>query len=146
MIAARTSRVVVFLFIAFGLAYILGFGFFAAGGALASPKFLLLGIAYMFTPAVAAAVTQRFFARGTVARSRSDRPTLENPFVCVAGAVAPCFRGAGVKRFATRRHAANRVDRALPAARRQIAAGKISPTASATRSLGAGASGCPAAC
>lgn len=63
MIAARTSLVVVFLFIAFGLAYILGFGYFAAGGALASPKFLLLGIAYMFTPAVAAAVTQRFFAR-----------------------------------------------------------------------------------
>jgi hypothetical protein len=52
------------LLIAFGLAYAIGFGYFAAGQSLASPGFFLVAIAYMFTPAVAAVITQRFFAHG----------------------------------------------------------------------------------
>lgn len=56
-------RIFPFLLIAFGLAYAIGFGYFAAGQSLASPKFLLVGVAYMFTPALAAIITQRFFAR-----------------------------------------------------------------------------------
>jgi hypothetical protein len=61
----RPGPIAFFLLIAFGLAYGLGFGYFAAGGRLNSPAFLLVGVLFMSTPAIATLATQAVFRCGS---------------------------------------------------------------------------------
>jgi hypothetical protein len=61
----RPRPIAFFLLIAFGLAYGLGFGYFAAGGRLNSSAFLLVGVLFMFTPAIATLATQAVFRCGS---------------------------------------------------------------------------------
>src|SRR4051812_546340 len=60
---ARARKVIVFLLLAYGLAWTLGFGFFALGGRVNSGAFIAMAVLYMFTPAVAAIVTQKIIWR-----------------------------------------------------------------------------------
>jgi membrane protease YdiL (CAAX protease family) len=55
----RARKVIVFLALAYGLAWTLGFSFFALGGHLNSGAFVAMAVIYMFTPATAAIITQR---------------------------------------------------------------------------------------
>jgi membrane protease YdiL (CAAX protease family) len=57
--SVNARKVAVFLALAYGLAWILGFSFFALGGKLASPAFLAVGVVSMWAPATAAIVTQK---------------------------------------------------------------------------------------
>ncbi len=56
---ARVRKVFVFLALAYGMAWTLGFGFFAAGGKLDSGAFTAMAVLYMFMPAIAALITQK---------------------------------------------------------------------------------------
>ena len=60
MQSARAKRVIVFLALAYGFAWTVGFGFFALGGQLNSAAFVAIGLLYMSAPALAALLTQRF--------------------------------------------------------------------------------------
>ncbi len=53
-------KALLFLALAYGLAWTLGIGFFAMGGRLDSGAFLAMAIFYMFAPATAAVITQKF--------------------------------------------------------------------------------------
>ena len=55
----RWRKIATFLAIAFGLAWTLALAFFACGGRLNSIGFVVMGVGYMFTPALAAVVTNR---------------------------------------------------------------------------------------
>ena len=55
----RGSKVAVFLALAYGLAWTLGFGFFALGGQVNSGGFTIMAVLYMFVPAIAALITQK---------------------------------------------------------------------------------------
>jgi membrane protease YdiL (CAAX protease family) len=55
----RVRKTIVFLALAFALAWALGFGYFALGGQVKSPIFAGMAVLYMFTPATAAIITQR---------------------------------------------------------------------------------------
>jgi len=59
MQVARIRKVFVFLTLAYGMAWTLGFGFFASGGKLGSGAFTAMTVLCMFTPAIAALVTQK---------------------------------------------------------------------------------------
>ena len=52
-------KIAVFLAIAYGIAWTLGFGFFALGGRVNSGAFIAVGVVYMVAPAVAAWITQK---------------------------------------------------------------------------------------
>jgi membrane protease YdiL (CAAX protease family) len=54
-----SRKAVVFLALAYGLAWTLGFGFFALGGQLDSSAFVAMAILYMFTPATAVVIAQK---------------------------------------------------------------------------------------
>ena len=56
----RTGKIAVFLALAYGIAWSLGFGFFALGGRVNSGAFLAIGVLYMFAPATAALITQKW--------------------------------------------------------------------------------------
>lgn len=56
---ASLRRVALFLALAYGFAWPLSFGFFALGGSITSPLFVLFAVLFMFTPAVAAVITQK---------------------------------------------------------------------------------------
>lgn len=53
-------KALLFLALAYGLAWTLGIGFFAMGGLLDSGAFVGMAIFYMFAPATAAVITQKF--------------------------------------------------------------------------------------
>lgn len=55
----RWRKIGVFAALAYGLAWSLAFTYFALGGRLGSLGFVALGIAFMFTPAIAAVIAQR---------------------------------------------------------------------------------------
>ena len=55
----RAKKVIVFLALAYGFAWTIGFGFFALGGKVNSGVFVAMAVLYMFTPALAAIVTQK---------------------------------------------------------------------------------------
>lgn len=55
----RFRKIAVFLALAYGIAWTLGFGFFALGGRVNSGAFIALAIVYMFAPAAAAVITQK---------------------------------------------------------------------------------------
>ena len=55
----RGRKVAVFLGLAYGIAWMLGFGFFALGGQVKSGAFTAMAVLYMFVPAVAALITQK---------------------------------------------------------------------------------------
>jgi uncharacterized protein len=52
-------KVLVFLALAYAFAWTVGFAFFAWGGKVTSPAFLVVGVIYMWAPAVAAILTQK---------------------------------------------------------------------------------------
>lgn len=56
---ARSRKVIVFLALAYGMAWTLGFGFFALGGRVNSGAFTAMAALYMFVPAIAALITQK---------------------------------------------------------------------------------------
>lgn len=56
----RTRKIAVFLALAYGIAWSLGFGFFALGGRVNSGAFLAIAVLYMFAPATAALITQKW--------------------------------------------------------------------------------------
>ena len=60
---ASARKVIIFLALAFGFAWPLGFAFFALGGKTNSPTFVVMALLYMFTPALAAIITQRIIRR-----------------------------------------------------------------------------------
>lgn len=55
----RARKAIVFLALSYGLAWTLGFGYFAVGGQVKSMAFGVMAVIYMFTPATAAIITQR---------------------------------------------------------------------------------------
>ena len=55
----RARKIAVFLALAYGIAWSLGFGFFALGGRVNSGAFVVIGVLYMFAPATAALITQK---------------------------------------------------------------------------------------
>lgn len=55
----RVRKVLLFLLLAYGLAWTLAFGFFAAGGRVNSGAFTVVALLCMFTPATAALITQK---------------------------------------------------------------------------------------
>ncbi len=56
-------KITLFLGLAYLLAWSLGFGFFALGGKTNSGAFVVMAIVYMYAPAVAAIITQKFVWR-----------------------------------------------------------------------------------
>jgi membrane protease YdiL (CAAX protease family) len=54
-----SRKALVFLALAYGLAWTLGLGFFALGGRLNSGAFVAMAVVYMFAPAIAAVITQK---------------------------------------------------------------------------------------
>jgi CAAX protease family protein len=56
-----SKKALVFLALAYGLAWTLGFSFLALGGRVDSGAFVAVAVPYMFTPAVSALITQKFF-------------------------------------------------------------------------------------
>lgn len=54
-----SRKVLVFLALAYGLAWTLGFSFLALGGRVGSGAFIAMAVLYMFTPAAAAFITQK---------------------------------------------------------------------------------------
>jgi CAAX protease family protein len=54
-----TRKAWVFLGLAYGMAWLLGFGFFALGGRVNSGAFVAMAVVYMFMPATAALITQK---------------------------------------------------------------------------------------
>lgn len=75
-------RIAGFIAIAFGLSWALGFGFFASGGRVNSGAFVVMALVYMFTPAIAAVLTQRFVARKPMKELGLGMPRL--PWLAVA--------------------------------------------------------------
>jgi membrane protease YdiL (CAAX protease family) len=59
-----SKKALVFLALAYVLAWTLGFGFFALGGRLNSGAFAAMAVLYMFAPAAAAVITQRLIWKG----------------------------------------------------------------------------------
>ena len=57
-------KIATYLALAFGLAWGLAFAFFAGGGSINSVAFVGMAVGYMFTPAIAAVVTQRLIWKG----------------------------------------------------------------------------------
>jgi membrane protease YdiL (CAAX protease family) len=55
----RARKIAVFLALAYGIAWTLGFGFFALGGQVNSGAFIAVAVLYMFAPGVAAVITQK---------------------------------------------------------------------------------------
>lgn len=55
----RARKILQFLLLTYGLAWTLGFVFFALGGRVNSVAFLGMAVAYMFTPALAALIVQK---------------------------------------------------------------------------------------
>ena len=55
----RARKILQFLLLTYGLAWSLGFVFFALGGRVNSVAFLGMAVAYMFTPALAALIVQK---------------------------------------------------------------------------------------
>ena len=55
----RAKKAIVFLALAYGMAWTLGFGFFASGGRVNSGAFTAMAVLYMFMPATAALITQK---------------------------------------------------------------------------------------
>jgi uncharacterized protein len=55
----RARKIAVFLALAYGTAWSLGFGFFALGGRVNSGAFMAVGVLYMFAPALAGLITQK---------------------------------------------------------------------------------------
>jgi membrane protease YdiL (CAAX protease family) len=55
----RAGKIAVFLALAYGIAWTVGFGFFALGGRVNSGAFVAIAIPYMFAPAIAALITQK---------------------------------------------------------------------------------------
>jgi membrane protease YdiL (CAAX protease family) len=55
----RPRKAIVFLGLAFGMAWLLGFGFFALGGRVNSGAFTVMALLCMFMPAAAALITQK---------------------------------------------------------------------------------------
>ena len=56
---ASPRKVIVFLSLAYGMAWLLAFGFFASGGQVNSGAFTAVALLCMFTPATAALITQK---------------------------------------------------------------------------------------
>jgi membrane protease YdiL (CAAX protease family) len=56
----RARKIAVFLALAYASAWSLGFGFFALGGRVNSGAFVAIAVLYMFTPAAAAVITQKW--------------------------------------------------------------------------------------
>lgn len=67
-------RIGLFCVLAFVPAWALGFGYFALGGSLRSPWFVLMAVGYMATPAFAAYVVQRFVVRRPLAEIGLAKP------------------------------------------------------------------------
>ena len=59
----RARKAFVFLALAYGMAWTLGFGFFASGGRVNSGAFTAMAVLYMFVPAIAALITQKLIWR-----------------------------------------------------------------------------------
>jgi len=59
----RARKIIVFLALAYGIAWSLGFGFFALGGRVNSGAFVAIAVLYMFAPAAAAFITQKLIWR-----------------------------------------------------------------------------------
>jgi membrane protease YdiL (CAAX protease family) len=55
----RAKKIIVFLALAYSMAWTLGFGFFALGGRVNSGAFTAMALLLMFTPATAALITQK---------------------------------------------------------------------------------------
>ncbi|HSP45020.1 MAG TPA: CPBP family intramembrane glutamic endopeptidase [Chthoniobacterales bacterium] len=55
----RGRKTIVFLGLAYGMAWLLGFGFFALGGRVNSGGFTVMAVLYMAVPAIAALITQK---------------------------------------------------------------------------------------
>jgi membrane protease YdiL (CAAX protease family) len=55
----RARKIILFLVLAYGLAWTLGFAFFALGGQVKSISFTAMAVLYMFVPATAAFITQK---------------------------------------------------------------------------------------
>ncbi|MDQ6808293.1 MAG: CPBP family intramembrane metalloprotease, partial [Verrucomicrobiota bacterium] len=60
---SRSRRIVVFVSLAYVLAWPLAFIFFGRGSHVNSVGFVMMGTAFMFTPALAGIITQRFVAK-----------------------------------------------------------------------------------
>lgn len=58
----NVKKLAAYLAVAFGLSWTLGFLFFANGGRVGTGPFVAMGVVYMFTPAIAAVVAQKFVA------------------------------------------------------------------------------------
>ncbi|HYJ04443.1 MAG TPA: CPBP family intramembrane glutamic endopeptidase [Chthoniobacterales bacterium] len=55
----RARKIIVFLALAYGIAWSVAFGFFALGGRVNSGAFVAVAVFYMFAPAMAAVITQK---------------------------------------------------------------------------------------
>jgi membrane protease YdiL (CAAX protease family) len=73
-------KIAAFVALAYLLAWSLGFAFFAFGGKLNSAGFVAMGVAYMFTPAIAAIATQLIW-RQPLAHLGFHRPKLRWVFI-----------------------------------------------------------------
>lgn len=69
-------KVAVFLGLAYGFAWTVGFSFFALGGKITSPAFVAVGIVYMWAPAVAAIVTQKLIWKESLGDVGIAKPRL----------------------------------------------------------------------
>lgn len=62
----RLRKIAVFLALAYGIAWTLGFSFFALGGRVNSIAFTFMAVLYMFAPAAAAFITQKLICKEPV--------------------------------------------------------------------------------
>ena len=78
----RARKILQFLLLTFGLAWTLGFGFFALGGRVNSGAFVAVAVLYMFAPATAAFITQKWTWQEPLRDLGLRRPRL--PWMAVA--------------------------------------------------------------
>ena len=79
---ARVRKIAIFLAFAYGIAWTLGFGFFALGGRVKSGAFSAMAVLYMFVPATAAFITQKLIWKEPLRDLGLSAPRL--PWLAVA--------------------------------------------------------------
>ena len=91
----RVRKILLFLLLAYGLAWPLGFGFFALGGRINSGAFVAIAVVYMFTPALAALIVQKLIWKEPLREIGLRNPRLRwvavawlLPVLLVVGALA----------------------------------------------------------
>jgi hypothetical protein len=78
----RARKIVLFLLLAYGMAWTLEFGFFALGGRVNSGAFTVTALLCMFAPATAALITQKLIWKEPLRNLGLSAPRL--PWLAVA--------------------------------------------------------------